>query len=78
MIYFVSDNSVGISKEHQRHIFERFYCVDESHSRAAGETGLGLAIVKYVAQVHKAELEPISDEGTGTEKTVMMKFCCNQ
>lgn len=70
----VSDNGVGISKEHQPHVFERFYRVDKSHSRATGGTGLGLAIVKHVAQIHKAELELISEEKIGT--SVVLKFRC--
>ena len=68
----VSDNGVGIPKEHQPHVFERFYRVDKSHSRATGGTGLGLAIVKHVAQIHKAELELISEEKIGT--LVVLKF----
>ena len=68
----VSDNGVGIPKEHQPHVFERFYRVDKSHSRATGGTGLGLAIVKHVAQIHKAELALISEEKSGT--SVVLKF----
>ena len=68
----VSDNGVGIPKEHQPHIFERFYRVDKSHSRATGGTGLGLAIVKHVAQIHKAELELNSEEKSGT--SVVLTF----
>ena len=68
----VSDNGVGIPKEHQPHVFERFYRVDKSHSRATGGTGLGLAIVKHVAQIHKAELELNSEEKSGT--SVVLTF----
>ena len=68
----VSDNGIGIPKEHQPHVFERFYRVDKSHSRATGGTGLGLAIVKHVAQIHRAELTLISDEGKGT--SVELRF----
>lgn len=66
IICSVSDTGIGIPKEHQSHVFERFYRVDKSHSRATGGTGLGLAIVKHVAQIHKAQvsLESAVDIGT--------------
>lgn len=62
----VSDNGIGIPKEHQAHVFERFYRVDKSHSRATGGTGLGLAIVKHVAEIHHAwiEMESANEQGT--------------
>ncbi len=63
----VSDTGIGIPKEHQPHVFERFYRVDKSHSRATGGTGLGLAIVKHVAQIHKAQIALESAEDMGTE-----------
>ena len=66
----VSDTGIGIPKEHQPHIFERFYRVDKSHSRATGGTGLGLAIVKHVAQIHQAEVELRSEAGNGTAITI--------
>lgn len=50
----VADTGIGIPKEHQRHVFERFYRVDKSHSHQTGGTGLGLASVKHVAEVHQA------------------------
>ena len=62
----VEDTGIGIPEEHQAHIFERFYCVDKSHSRATGGTGLGLAIVKHVAQIHHAALSLESTPGHGT------------
>ncbi len=62
----VADSGVGIPAEHQPHVFERFYRVDKSHSRATGGTGLGLAIVKHVAQLHGAQLSLTSAEGEGT------------
>lgn len=62
----VEDTGIGIPEEHQAHIFERFYCVDKSHSRATGGTGLGLAIVKHVAQIHHAALSLESAPGYGT------------
>ena len=66
----VSDTGVGIPEEHQPHIFERFYRVDKSHSRATGGTGLGLAIVKHVAQIHHAEIALDSAAGKGTSITI--------
>ena len=72
MVCKVSDTGIGIPKEHQPHIFERFYRVDKSHSRSTGGTGLGLAIVKHVAQIHHAEIRLDSIEGKGT--TVAIGF----
>ncbi len=66
IICTVSDTGIGIPKEHQSHVFERFYRVDKSHSRATGGTGLGLAIVKHVAQTHGAQVKLLSGEGEGT------------
>ena len=66
----VADTGIGIPQEHQSRIFERFYRVDKSHSRASGGTGLGLSIVKHAAAYHKARLELRSDPGTGTTITV--------
>ena len=62
----VADTGIGIAPEHQRRIFERFYRVDKSHSKASGGTGLGLSIVKHAAAYHhaKIELESAEDEGT--------------
>ena len=66
----VEDTGVGIPKEHQDRVFERFYRVDKSHSRQTGGTGLGLAIVKHVAEVHKASIALASELGKGTKITV--------
>lgn len=63
----VKDTGIGISKEHQERIFERFYRVDRSRSKSTGGTGLGLAIVKHVLAKHDAELILQSEEGKGTE-----------
>jgi two-component system phosphate regulon sensor histidine kinase PhoR len=62
----VSDTGIGIPKEHQIRVFERFYRVDKSHSKESGGTGLGLSIVKHAVQHHggKVSLESISGEGT--------------
>ncbi|MBQ3574042.1 MAG: PAS domain S-box protein [Clostridia bacterium] len=69
----VSDNGIGIPKEHQAHVFERFYRVDKSHSRQTGGTGLGLAIVKHVAQIHGAEIHLDSQPGRGTKIGISFK-----
>ena len=67
----VSDTGIGIAPEHQKRVFERFYRVDKSHSRAIGGTGLGLSIVKHVALYHKAELKLESTPGAGTTVTML-------
>ena len=70
-ILVVKDNGIGIPKEHQERIFERFYRVDKSRSKSTGGTGLGLAIVKHIVVRHDAEIYLQSDEGVGTEIKVM-------
>lgn len=66
----VSDTGIGIKKEHQNRIFERFYRVDKSRSKETGGTGLGLAIVKYIAEQLNGEILLESNEGEGTQITV--------
>lgn len=66
----VSDTGIGIAKEHQERVFERFYRVDKSRSRATGGTGLGLAIVKHIAMLHDARIEMESEIGKGTKITI--------
>jgi two-component system phosphate regulon sensor histidine kinase PhoR len=66
----VSDNGIGIPQEAQSRVFERFYRVDKSHSKATGGTGLGLAIVKHIARIHNAQIQLESQVGTGTQITV--------
>lgn len=66
----VTDTGIGIPKEHQPHVFERFYRVDKSHSRQTGGTGLGLAIVKHVAEVHHADVKLESEPDNGTKMIV--------
>ena len=70
VIVCVQDTGIGISEEHQKHVFERFYRVDKSRSKATGGTGLGLAIVKHIAVRHEAEIEIDSALGRGTAITV--------
>ena len=62
----VSDTGIGIPKEHQKRVFERFYRVDKSHSKEIGGTGLGLSIVKHGAQFHGANVSLTSEVGVGT------------
>jgi len=66
----VADTGIGIPEEHRDRIFERFYRVDKSHSKAVGGTGLGLSIVKHAAQILKASIELDSTVGKGTTVTV--------
>lgn len=68
----VKDTGIGIPKEHQDRIFERFYRVDKSHSRESGGTGLGLSIVKHGAMLHNITIEVESEVDVGTK--VEMKF----
>ena len=65
--YRVEDDGIGIPKEEQKRIFERFYRVDKSHSRETGGTGLGLSIVKHGAILHNAEIVLDSEPGQGTK-----------
>ena len=68
----VSDTGIGIPPEHKDRIFERFYRVDKSHSKASGGTGLGLSIVKHAAAYHNAEITLDSTPGKGT--TIAIQF----
>lgn len=63
----VKDTGIGIPKEHQERIFERFYRVDKSRSKQSGGTGLGLAIVKHIVAQHSADMVLESEPGIGTE-----------
>ena len=68
----VKDTGVGITKEDQDRVFERFYRVDKSHSKEIGGTGLGLSIVKHAVGALKGSVILRSEEGNGTE--ICMKF----
>lgn len=67
----VKDTGIGIPKEAQERVFERFYRVDKSRSKSTGGTGLGLAIVKHIIAKTGAEIRVRSEVGEGTEITVL-------
>ena len=64
--YTVTDTGIGIAKNELDRVFERFYRVDKSHSRAIGGTGLGLSIVKHGVSYHGGEVSIKSELGSGT------------
>jgi len=66
----VEDNGVGIPKEFQERVFERFYRVDKARSRETGGTGLGLAITKNIILLHQGAIRLKSEEGKGATFTV--------
>jgi len=66
LIVSVKDTGIGIPLEYQSRVFERFFRVDKSRSKASGGTGLGLSIVKHIAQFHHAEIRLQSGIETGT------------
>ena len=67
----VQDTGIGIPKDQQERVFERFYRVDKSHSKETGGTGLGLSIVKHAAIFHHAQIRMESEVGTGTKMEVV-------
>lgn len=71
-VFEVEDNGIGIPQDSQTRVFERFYRVDKSRSKATGGTGLGLAIVKHIALLHDAKIDLQSQVGTGT--TIRVTF----
>ncbi len=67
----VKDTGIGIPPEYQARVFERFFRVDKSRSKASGGTGLGLSIVKHIAQYHHAEIRLQSGIGSGTNIEIL-------
>jgi len=70
-VLVVKDTGIGIPKEAQERVFERFYRVDKSRSKSTGGTGLGLAIVKHIVAQHEAQIFLNSEVGKGTEIKVI-------
>lgn len=66
----IEDTGIGISKEYQSRVFERFYRVDKGHSKEIGGTGLGLAIVEHICEIYQYELKLESTIGKGTKITI--------
>ncbi len=71
VLFTVSDTGIGIAKEHQERIFERFYRVDKSRSKELGGTGLGLAIVKHICVLTGGILQLESEAGRGTVVSIL-------
>lgn len=72
VIVSVKDTGIGIDKEHQAKVFERFYRVDKSHSKQSGGTGLGLSIVKHAVAYHHGKIAMESELNKGT--TISISF----
>ncbi len=68
----IADNGIGISKQRIDKVFDRFYQVDESHTRESEGTGIGLALTKELVELHKGKIKAESKEGEGTTLTVQL------
>jgi signal transduction histidine kinase len=72
VLIHVQDTGVGIAKQHQNRIFDRFYRVSEDRSRTSGGSGLGLAIAQAIANAHKGSIQLQSQPGCGSVFTVRL------
>ncbi|MEH7417269.1 HAMP domain-containing sensor histidine kinase [Neobacillus drentensis] len=68
----ITDTGIGMDKETQMHLFERFYKGDKSRHRASGGSGLGLSIVKKIIELHEGVITVHSELGQGTEMTITL------
>ncbi|MGD9887622.1 MAG: sensor histidine kinase, partial [Bacilli bacterium] len=73
IILTIQDTGIGIAPKDQDRVFERFYRVDQSHSKDTGGTGLGLSIVKHIATLHDAKIELQSKLNVGTTIKIIFK-----
>ena len=70
--FSVEDNGIGMDRESQAHIFERFYRADDSRARSSGGTGLGLAIAKWIVDRHGGRFDVVSRKDIGTRISVIL------
>ena len=73
MIFNIKDNGIGIAKEEQESIFDRFYRVDKSRNKETGVVGLGLAIAKSIANLNDAEIKLESELEKGSNFILIFK-----
>lgn len=78
MVLKVSDTGIGISKEDQERMFQRFYRVDKQRSKKIAGTGLGLAIVKHIVQFYKGEINLSSVENQGTKIQLILPIVVDE
>ena len=76
LVIVVEDTGVGIPKEAQNRVFERFFRVDQGRSKKMGGTGLGLSIVKHIVNYYNGTIELMSRENEGTRFTVKIPIFC--
>ncbi|MBQ8951153.1 MAG: HAMP domain-containing histidine kinase [Eubacterium sp.] len=72
--FTVQDHGIGISEENQKRIFDEFFMVDKSRTRAAGGAGLGMSLVSIILKRHDADLNLTSKQGEGTRITVKLRI----
>ncbi|NLF82973.1 MAG: GAF domain-containing protein [Candidatus Gastranaerophilales bacterium] len=74
----VKDNGIGIPESEFKNIFQRFYCIDRSHSRETGGSGLGLSIVEKVVEIHDGHIELNSKVGEGSNFTICLPLASKE